>query len=265
MQPCEVGGLAALADHHHVGVGFQRRYFLDEVAGWILELDRGKGIPYEGNYTVYLDKKAKRLAQEGREEAARQRALDREREWIAASPRARQAKSKARIRAYDELVQSADERRPGDAQIIIPSGERLGNVVIEADGLEKGYGDRLLIDDLEFKLPPGDYVVHARLGQADAEVPVTVTRGEMTDVVVNLDAGVLAAAAPGAYRIDVLDAEADLQGNRRQLDGTYGEEFQVTLHPGEYLVVATMGDSQGEKKEMTVSVTAGERTEATLE
>ncbi len=134
------------------------RYFLDNVTGWILELDRGRGIPYEGNYTAYLAAKAKRMAQEGREEAARQKALEREREWIAASPKARQAKSKARIRAYDELVKAANDRRPGDAQIIIPAGERLGQVVIEAEGLSKGYGDRLLIDDLEFKLPPGGIV-----------------------------------------------------------------------------------------------------------
>ncbi|MEP0322601.1 energy-dependent translational throttle protein EttA [Bauldia litoralis] len=134
------------------------RYFLDNVTGWILELDRGRGIPYEGNYTAYLDKKAKRLKQEGREEAARQRALDREREWIAASPRARQAKSKARIRAYDELLQRNEERAPGTAQIIIPPGERLGDTVIEVEGLSKGYDDRLLIDNLTFKLPPGGIV-----------------------------------------------------------------------------------------------------------
>jgi len=134
------------------------RYFLDNVTGWILELDRGRGIPYEGNYTAYLEAKAKRMAQEGREEAAREKALSREREWMAASPKARQAKSKARIRAYDELVQSAADRRPGDAQIIIPAGERLGNVVIEAEGLSKGYADRLLIDGLDFKLPPGGIV-----------------------------------------------------------------------------------------------------------
>jgi ATP-binding cassette ChvD family protein len=134
------------------------RYFLDNVTGWILELDRGRGIPYEGNYSAYLEKKAKRLAQEGREEAARQRALDREREWIAASPRARQAKSKARIRAYDELLKRNEERAPGTAQIIIPPGERLGDTVIEIDGLSKGYGDRLLIDNLSFKLPPGGIV-----------------------------------------------------------------------------------------------------------
>jgi ATP-binding cassette ChvD family protein len=134
------------------------RYFLDNVTGWILELDRGRGIPYEGNYSAYLEKKAKRLEQEGREEAARQRALAREREWIAASPRARQAKSKARIRAYDELLKRNEERAPGTAQIIIPPGERLGDTVIEINGLSKGYGDKLLIDNLSFKLPPGGIV-----------------------------------------------------------------------------------------------------------
>ncbi|MGD9740873.1 MAG: energy-dependent translational throttle protein EttA [Bauldia sp.] len=134
------------------------RYFLDNVTGWILELDRGRGIPYEGNYSVYLDKKAKRLAQEGREEAARQRALTAEREWIQASPRARQAKSKARIKAYDELVKRADDRKPGEVQILIPAGERLGQNVIDVENLSKGYGDRLLIDGLSFKLPPGGIV-----------------------------------------------------------------------------------------------------------
>jgi len=134
------------------------RYFLDNVTGWILELDRGRGIPYEGNYSVYLEKKAQRLEQEGREEAARQRALAREREWIAASPRARQAKSKARIQAYEELVARNEARAPGSAQIVIPSGPRLGDVVIEVDGLSKGYGDRLLIDNLSFRLPPGGIV-----------------------------------------------------------------------------------------------------------
>ena len=139
-------------------MGTHDRYFLDNVTGWILELDRGRGIPYEGNYTAYLEQKAKRMAQEGREEAARQKALSRESEWISASPKARQAKSKARIKAYDELVRAAQDRRPGDAQIIIPAGERLGQMVIEFDGLTKGYGDRLLIEDLTFKLPPGGIV-----------------------------------------------------------------------------------------------------------
>ena len=134
------------------------RYFLDNVTGWILELDRGRGIPYEGNYTAYLEAKAKRMRQEGREDDARSKALTREREWIASSPKARQAKSKARIKAYDDLVAAANNRRPTDTQIVIPHGERLGHVVIDAEGLEKGYGDRLLIDDLEFKLPPGGIV-----------------------------------------------------------------------------------------------------------
>ena len=134
------------------------RYFLDNVTGWILELDRGRGIPYEGNYSAYLEKKAKRIAQEGREEANRQKAMSREQDWIASSPKARQAKSKARIKAYDELVKAASDRRPGDAQIVIPVGERLGQTVIEADHISKGYGEKLLIDDLEFKLPPGGIV-----------------------------------------------------------------------------------------------------------
>jgi ATP-binding cassette ChvD family protein len=134
------------------------RYFLDNVTGWILELDRGRGIPYEGNYSAYLQAKSKRMTQEGREEATRQKAISREQEWIASSPKARQAKSKARFRAYDELVKAAADRRPGDAQIIIPVGERLGQVVIEADDISKGYDDQLLIEGLSFKLPPGGIV-----------------------------------------------------------------------------------------------------------
>ncbi|MGI9350031.1 MAG: energy-dependent translational throttle protein EttA [Rhizobiaceae bacterium] len=134
------------------------RYFLDNVTGWILELDRGRGIPYEGNYTAYLEAKAKRMKQEGREEAARQKAIAAESQWISSSPKARQAKSKARIKAYDELVKAANDRTPQNAQIIIPVGERLGDVVIEADHIRKGYGNRLLIDDLSFALPPGGIV-----------------------------------------------------------------------------------------------------------
>ena len=134
------------------------RYFLDNVTGWILELDRGRGIPYEGNYTKYLDAKAKRLIQEGREDDARQKAIWREREWIASSPKARQTKSKARIKAYEELVEQAQNRKPTDTQIVIPAGERLGNVVIEVDGLTKGFSDEVLIENLSFKLPPGGIV-----------------------------------------------------------------------------------------------------------
>ena len=134
------------------------RYFLDNVTGWILELDRGRGIPYEGNYSSWLKQKQKRLEQEGREDAARQRALAEESEWIAASPKARQAKSKARIQAYDELVKKSSEKAPTTAQIIIPVAERLGQNVIHFEALSKGYGDRLLIDKLTFKLPPGGIV-----------------------------------------------------------------------------------------------------------
>ena len=134
------------------------RYFLDNVTSWILELDRGRGIPYEGNYSAWLGQKQKRMEQEGREDASRQRSLAREQEWIAASPKARQAKSKARIQRYEELVQKAATKQVGAAEIIIPVAERLGNNVIDFEHLSKGYGDRLLIDDLTFKLPPGGIV-----------------------------------------------------------------------------------------------------------
>ncbi len=134
------------------------RYFLDNVTGWILELDRGRGIPYEGNYTAWLAQKQKRLAQEGREEAAHQRTLAREQEWIASSPRARQAKSKARYNAYEELLKKAAEKQTQTAQIVIPVAERLGQNVVDFEGLSKAFGDNLLIDDLTFKLPPGGIV-----------------------------------------------------------------------------------------------------------
>ena len=134
------------------------RYFLDNVAGWILELDRGRGIPYEGNYSGWLEQKRKRLEQEERQEAARQRQLAEELEWIRASPRARQAKSKARVSAYEELLAQATGEKVDTAQIVIPQGPRLGQVVIEAEHLRKGYGNHLLIDDLSFKLPPGGIV-----------------------------------------------------------------------------------------------------------
>ena len=134
------------------------RYFLDNVAGWILELDRGHGIPYEGNYTSWLMQKQKRLEQEEKQEKARQRTLASELEWIRQSPRARQDKSKARISAYETLLAEAKEKSPDMAQINVPIGPRLGNLVIEAKGLRKGFEEKLLIDDLSFKLPPGGIV-----------------------------------------------------------------------------------------------------------
>jgi ATP-binding cassette ChvD family protein len=134
------------------------RYFLDNVTGWILELDRAHGIPYEGNYTAWLAQKQKRLLQEGREEVARQRTLEREQEWIAASPKARQAKSKARYQRYEDLVKKAGEKQTQSAQIVIPVAERLGQNVVDFEGLTKAYGDNVLIEDLTFKLPPGGIV-----------------------------------------------------------------------------------------------------------
>ena len=134
------------------------RYFLDNVTSWILELDRGKGIPYEGNYTSWLGQKQKRLQQEGREEESRQRTLAAEQEWISASPKARQAKSKARYQRYEDLLKKAGDKQTTTAQIVIPVAERLGQNVVDFEGLNKGFGDNLLIDDLTFKLPPGGIV-----------------------------------------------------------------------------------------------------------
>ncbi|WP_198374922.1 energy-dependent translational throttle protein EttA [Neoroseomonas rubea] len=134
------------------------RYFLDNVTSWILEVDRGRGIPYEGNYSTYLEQKRKRMAQEEREESARQRQLAEERDWIGRSPSARQAKSKARIAAYEDLLRKSQDKAPDPTEIAIPPAPRLGNTVIVAENLSKGYGDRLLIDNLSFKLPPGGIV-----------------------------------------------------------------------------------------------------------
>jgi ATP-binding cassette ChvD family protein len=134
------------------------RYFLDEVAGWILELDRGHGIPFEGNYTGWLEQKQARLIQEGRQEEARQRSLERELEWVRQSPRARQAKSKARLTAYETLVAQSREKAPDTAQIVLPPGPRLGDLVVEAQHVRKAFGDRLLVEDVDFRLPPGGIV-----------------------------------------------------------------------------------------------------------
>ena len=134
------------------------RYFLDEVAGWILELDRGQGIPYQGNYSGWLEQKQKRLEQEGRADDARVKSLSRELEWVRAAPKARQAKSKARINAYEKLLEEGQAAREETTRITIPPGPRLGNIVIEAEGLDKGFGDKLLIEGLSFRLPPGGIV-----------------------------------------------------------------------------------------------------------
>ena len=134
------------------------RYFLDDITGWILELDRGRGIPYEGNYSSWLEQKAKRLEQESREDKAKQNTLQRELEWMRQGAKARQAKSKARIQAYEELAGQSEREKVGRAQIIIPNGPRLGGKVIEVEGLQKAMGDKLMIEDLSFSLPPGGIV-----------------------------------------------------------------------------------------------------------
>jgi energy-dependent translational throttle protein EttA len=134
------------------------RYFLDNVAGWILELDRGRGLPFEGNYSGWLEQKQEHLRREEKQESARRKTLQRELEWVRASPRARQAKSKARISAYESLLSRSPDERAGSAEIRIPDGKRLGDTVVVADSVSKGFGDRLLIEDLSFRLPPGGIV-----------------------------------------------------------------------------------------------------------
>jgi len=134
------------------------RYFLDNVAGWILELDRGHGIPFQGNYSSWLEQKQKRLAQEEKTESARQRTLKQELEWVRQGPKARQSKQKARLQAYEALLAEASQKAPDPGRIVIPAGERLGDLVIEAKGVRKAFGDRLLVEDMNFKVPPGAIV-----------------------------------------------------------------------------------------------------------
>jgi len=158
------------------------RYFLDNVAGWILELDRGRALPFEGNYSSWLEQKEKRLAQEEREEGARQKSLSQELEWVRSSPRARQAKSKARLASYEELLAQSRDAAPTSAQIVIPAGDRLGDLVIEAKGVGKAFGDKLLIDDLNFKLPPGGIVgVIGPNGAGKTTLFRMITGGETPD------------------------------------------------------------------------------------
>ena len=158
------------------------RYFLDEVAGWILELDRGAGIPYEGNYSGWLEQKHKRLEQEGKAEDARVKSLSRELDWVRAAPKARQAKSKARISAYEKMLAEDNNRQVDTAKIHIPAGPRLGDIVINAEGLSKGFGERLLIDDLSFRLPPGGIVgVIGPNGAGKTTLFRMITGGEAPD------------------------------------------------------------------------------------
>ncbi len=189
------------------------RYFLDNVTSWILELDRGHGIPYQGNYSSWLVQKQKRLQQEGREEEARQRTLEREQEWISASPRARQAKSKARYERYEDLLKKAGEKQTQTAQIVIPVAERLGQNVIDFEHLKKGFGDNLLIDDLTFKLPPGGIVgIIGPNGAGKTTLFRMITKQE------NPDQGTIQVGELGASRL----CRPVPRHARRQQDGVGG-------------------------------------------
>jgi len=158
------------------------RYFLDNVTGWILELERGHGLPFEGNYTSWLEQKQKRLALEEKEESSRQRTIKEELEWVRASPRARQAKNKARITAFESLVAESQEKQAGTAQIVIPPGPRLGNLVFEAEHISKAFGDRLLIEDFSFRLPPGGIVgIIGPNGAGKTTLFRMITGGEQPD------------------------------------------------------------------------------------
>src|SRR3546814_86417 len=157
------------------------RYFLDNVVNWILELDRGRYFVYEGNYSTYLEKKGKRLEQESREDAGRQKAIKDELEWIRQSPKARQAKSKARIKSFDQLVEAQEKRIPGKAQIVIQVPQRLGGKVIEVENISKAYGDKLLFEDLSFSLPPGGIVGVIRPNGAGKATLFQLITGQRSD------------------------------------------------------------------------------------
>src|SRR4051812_5235927 len=198
------------------------RYFLDNAAGWILELDKGAGIPYEGNYSSWLDQKRKRLAVEEKQESARQRTLARELEWVQASPRARQAKSKARIEAYERLLAEEPERRERELEIAIPPGPRLGDIVIEAEKLRKGFGDRLLFDDLSFKLPRGGIVGVIGPNGAGKTTLFRLITGEDTPDAGVLRVGETVKLAYVSQSRDTLDAKKtvfeEISGGEDQVD-----------------------------------------------
>ncbi|MDG2340569.1 MAG: energy-dependent translational throttle protein EttA, partial [Paracoccaceae bacterium] len=158
------------------------RYFLDDITSWILELDRGRGVPYEGNYSAWLEQKAKRLAHEAKDDKSKQKTLERELEWMRQGAKARQAKSKARISAYNDLANQSEREKIGRAQIVIPNGQRLGGKVLEVEGLKKAMGDKLLIEDLEFSLPPGGIVgVIGPNGAGKSTLFKMMTGGEQPD------------------------------------------------------------------------------------
>jgi ATP-binding cassette ChvD family protein len=232
------------------------RYFLDNVTGWILELDRGRGIPYEGNYSSWLVQKQKRLEQEGREEEARQRAIEREREWIQSSPKARQAKSKARFQRYDELVAKQNDKAPQTAQIIIPVSERLGQNVVDAEALTKGYGDQLLIENLNFKLPPGGIVgVIGPNGAGKTTLFRMITGQE------NPDAGEIKIG--DSVKLGYVDQSRDsLDGNKNVWEEISGGDEIIKLGPKEMhsrAYVSAFNFKGGDQQKKVGSLSGGER------
>jgi ATP-binding cassette ChvD family protein len=232
------------------------RYFLDNVTGWILELDRGRGIPYEGNYSSWLVQKQKRLQQEGREEEARQRAIEREREWIQSSPKARQAKSKARFQRYDELIAKQNDKGPQTAQIIIPVAERLGQNVIDAEGLTKGFGDQLLIENLDFKLPPGGIVgVIGPNGAGKTTLFRMITGADKPD------AGEIKVG--DSVRLGYVDQSRDaLDGNKNVWEEISGGDEIITLGKREMhsrAYVSAFNFKGGDQQKKVGSLSGGER------
>ena len=239
------------------------RYFLDNVAGWILELDRGAGIPWEGNYSSWLEQKQDRLAREQRADTSRQDALQRELEWIRMSPRARQSKGKARINAYHDLVAEAEaaERRADKLEIAIPAGPRLGDRVIDAEGLAKGYGDRLLIDDLSFLLPPGGIVGVIGPNGAGKTTLFRMMVGEETPDAGSLEVGTTVELAYVDQSRDQLDPEATVY---EEITG--GVDHMVVggreIHGRAY--VASFGFTGSDQQKKVGQLSGGERNRVQL-
>jgi ATP-binding cassette ChvD family protein len=232
------------------------RYFLDNVAGWILELDRGAGIPWEGNYSSWLEQKRQRLALEEKQETARQRTLERELEWVRMAPRARHAKSKARLAAYEELLNKTAERAPESVEIFIPPGPRLGEQVVEAQGLRKAYGDRLLFDGLDFRLPRGGIVGVIGANGAGKTTLFRMLAGEEQP-----DAGTLRIG--DTVKLAYVDQSRDaLSGDRSVWDEISGKEETIELgnrKVASRAYVAQFGFRGPDQQKKVGSLSGGER------
>jgi sulfate-transporting ATPase len=231
------------------------RYFLDNAAGWILELDRGRGIPWQGNYSSWLEQKQQRLATEEKQASARQRTLARELEWVRLSPRARQAKSKARVQAYEKLVADEQQRLPEAVEITIPPGPRLGDVVIQADKIRKGYGDRLLIDDLSFSLPPGGIIGVIGANGAGKTTLFRMIVGEEKP-----DAGTLRIGE--TVQLAYVDQSRGLDGKKTVWEEVSGGEQVMKIGRRELqsrAYLASFGFKGPEQQKLVGSLSGGER------